>query len=242
MQYESAVICHLFYPDIAAELLEKLKYLDNGKTFFLFNIQGDSYGHKSLFEQIEKSFKNSIMMMLPEKGRDIGAKLLLIDLLMKLKIRSEYMLIIHDKKSPHVENGNYWREELFKIIAPNHLRKVFKVFNSRQDVGLICSSKFIQNEYDSSSHEFYSRCNRQLKELIHKYEIKTSDYSFVAGNIFWVRSSLYERFFTHRSILSIRSQLETGNVLDFTRGTYVHAWERIMSWVVTSQRYSIYGI
>jgi hypothetical protein len=59
--------------------------------------------------------------------------------------------------------------------------------------------------------------------------------------MFWVRASIFEDFFSMYSPLSIRAQLEEGNVLD-DEPTITHTWERLLSWLVTSKGYKIKGI
>ena len=41
---------------------------------------------------------------------------------------------------------------------------------------------------------------------------------------------------------SLRKQLENGNVIDNFSGTVTHSWERLLSWIVTSNKMFITGI
>ena len=239
---KKTVICHLFYPKIAYELVSKLALLQPYIDNYFVNIQGETDEHFFLIDEVKNKLANPYILTCPNQGRDIGAKLLLLELLFELHTPSDYTLIIHDKKSPHLENGDNWRKELFKIIEPSNLTKVFDTFKNNKDVGIIGAANYIQNEYVKIDKTFSCNSNRQIKEMLKKYMIKTDDYNFVAGNIFWIRTILLKKFFTERSIISIRANLESGNVLDFSHGTYIHAWERIMSWIATSQGYKIYGI
>lgn len=220
--------------------MRKLMLIADANTRFFINIQGDSKEHRALYKNVRNNLNNAYVLTTPNKGRDIGAKLMLMDLLFRLDFPSDYTLIIHDKKSPHLENGDYWREELFKIIDPKYISQVFETFE-KERAGIVGSVKYIQNEYDASG-TFACNCNDKIKELLKKYNIQTSNYDFVAGNIFWIRTDLLKSFFIERPILQIRSDLESGNALDFSNGTYIHSWERLMSWIATSQGYSIYGI
>jgi lipopolysaccharide biosynthesis protein len=215
--------------------------LDDDKTTFLINIQGDTSEHESLLNDVKLKLRNVRILKTPNKGRDIGAKLFLINLLLELKIDSNYTLIIHDKKSPHLGNGNLWRDELFKIISPKSINKIVEIFERSPEVGIIGASKFIQNEYLVKSDSFASNCSELVKELLKKYQIKPTNYDFVAGNIFWIRTSLLRSFFSSRSISQIRAGLETGNTMDFNKGTYIHSWERIFSWIASSQGHILYG-
>jgi lipopolysaccharide biosynthesis protein len=237
-----AIICHLFYPSIATELLYKLAFFNKLNATFYINVQGTSDEHSRLQAQIPQLLNNAIIINTPNKGRDIGAKLLLIDLMIRLSGEHEYTLIIHDKKSPHLEDASLWRETLNKVIAPSFIKKTDRLFKSMPSAGILCAAEYIQNEYVESSDIFMCNSNPQIKEHLKEYSIHTTDYNFVGGNIFWIRTHLLKSFFSKRSALKIRGSLETGNALDFSRGTYIHAWERIMSWIATSQGYKINGI
>lgn len=239
---KKTIICHFFYPEISVKLLNKLAQIDDEKTVFLINIQGNSYEHELLYAGIKEKLKNVKILQTPDKGRDIGAKLFLIGLLLELKIESDYTLIIHDKKSPHLEYGTIWRDELTKIVTPRYMDEIFATFKIDPEAGIVSSAKYIQNEYLENSDSFACNSSDQIKEVLKKYKIQPSNYDFVAGNIFWIRTGLLKSFFKGRDIFQIRADLESGNALDFTAGTYIHSWERIMSWIATSQGYKIYGI
>lgn len=236
------VLCHIFFTDIALHFIEQLTALSAYNAFFVFNIS-EALERSSHFSDLLKGlFPNSIIINMPNKGRDIGGKLSALDLALKLNVESDVCLVIHDKKSQHIDAGALWRDELFKIIDPANLPGVFRHFADDQQTGIVCSKRYIQNEYIPEKDSFGCTSGRQLKHLIEKYSISTKDYNFVAGNIFWIRSSLFREFFAHRSLYDIRAELEMGNALDFGKGTYIHAWERAMSWIATSQGYKIYGI
>src|SRR4030095_2671572 len=223
------VICHLFYPQLASELISKLALLRASVDNYFVNIQGRTGEHFSLLREVKNKLGNSYILTCPNQGRDIGAKLMLLDLLFQLNIPSDYTLIIHDKKSPHLKNEDIWRNELFKIIKPSNLTRVFDIFKNNQDAGIIGAANYIQNEYEKIDDTFACNSNQQIKEILKKYKIKTDDYNFVAGNIFWIRTALLRTFFSERPLIKIKGDLESGNILDFRRGTYIHAWERIMS-------------
>jgi hypothetical protein len=59
--------------------------------------------------------------------------------------------------------------------------------------------------------------------------------------MFWVRALPLINFFKEHAPLDIRRTLEPGNVMDETHGTYTHAWERMLSWLITEQGYHLKG-
>src|SRR5687768_3070336 len=111
---KKTVICHLFYPPVAAGLIGKLQRIKDSDTTYFINIQGSSPEHRELHGMVQEKLGDAYVITTPNKGRDIGAKLLLIALMLQLKTASDYTLVIHDKKSPHLGNGDFWRDELFR--------------------------------------------------------------------------------------------------------------------------------
>ena len=60
--------------------------------------------------------------------------------------------------------------------------------------------------------------------------------------MFWTKAKPIMDFFKNYNPLEIRMDLEDGNVLDNFNGTTTHAWERLLSWIVTNQGLTIKGI
>jgi len=243
-QYDNLIICHLFYEEESMEILKKLLPLEKFSSFFLFNIGSRHKSKKELTEFIDRNFNDYFIAELPSKGRDIGAKLRMIDLAMNLGIRSNYTLIIHDKKSPHLPNGSKWRQALLRIVDSRNIDTVFRLFREKEEIGIVCSSDYIQNEYNDIDNSFSGTSGKIIKEILSRYKIKMgSNYDYVAGNIFWIRTSLLYTFFSETvPIPEIIGSLEYGNAVDFNKGTHIHAWERIMPWIASSQMRTIYGI
>jgi lipopolysaccharide biosynthesis protein len=236
------ILCHIFFPDLAFEFIGQLMALIPYQPVFIFNLSATLSDNKYFRSILRKTFPGCIIVNSPNKGRDIGGKLFALNLSIQLGIESDVILVIHDKKSQHLGNGELWRDELFRVIEKKYLPTVFDVFKNKPDVGIVCSGRFIQNEYNSDKRTFYCTSNKQIKSLLEKYAISSKDYDFVAGNIFWIRTKIVLEFFKNRPLFDIRGELETGNALDFGNGTFIHSWERIMSWIATSQEYQLYGI
>ena len=236
------VICHMFFYDMALLFIDQLIILLDYNASFVFNISAQLQANKPFLKILRTIFPGCIIINSPNQGRDIGGKFAGLDMVLRLNLPSDITLIIHDKKSLHLGNGEVWRDELFKIIDAEYLPAVFEKFENKKEIGIISTVNFIQDEYLVHSDTFDCTSNAQIKIIMNKYDIHTKDYKFVAGNIFWIRSELLKKFFETRSLFEIRSELEKGNALDFGNGTFIHSWERIMSWIATSQGYKIYGV
>jgi lipopolysaccharide biosynthesis protein len=237
-----SVICHLYYPGSIYYFLTRLSALKSPETQFIFNLSSSLFHNAFFREMLARYFPDAIILYTPNQGRDIGGKLAAFDALMKSGIQSDYSLIIHDKLSPHSPSGIEWRNKLLKIINPEELLKIFAKFNQHKDAGVITTKELIKNEFDPDKDGFTCTSNVNLLNYIKKYDLKISDYNFAAGTIFWIRTEILRNFFSSHSPLSIRKEFEKGNSLDFDRGTNIHAWERLFSFIAHSQGFKTIGI
>jgi lipopolysaccharide biosynthesis protein len=185
---------------------------------------------------------NEKFVICTNKGKDIGGKLLLIELLLKLYSDVPYIIFLHDKKSYHKLSGTFEKKKLFEIINPANFKTILQLFESNPRTGIVCNTDVIRNEYDKATNTFNTPNSSLLKQLMKEYEINTTDYSFVAGTMFWVRASLMIDFFNQFNPIKVRSTLEEGNMLDAVQGTVTHSWERLLSWIVTSKGFTLQGI
>ena len=115
-------------------------------------------------------------------------------------------------------------------------------FNDNPQTGIIAGTESIQNEYDHSKKSFVSNNQVQLTELRSEFGISNTDYRYIAGTMFWARSLPLLTFFRKYAPLDIRKGLEPGNVIDENNGTNTHAWERMLSWLIVEQGYTIKGL
>jgi lipopolysaccharide biosynthesis protein len=187
-------------------------------------------------------FPDAVVISAPNQGKDIGGKLALIDTLLTMELNPELVIFLHDKRSPHALEGDRWRKSLFRIIDPGLVTKILDLFKKYPNVGIIGPSGLISNEYDSNTKQFLSENRLQLKKLMETFGIHTLDYRFVAGTMFWARFSILRSFFENNHALYCREFLEKGNIMDEEHGTFTHAWERLLCWIVTARKYEIKGI
>lgn len=237
-----SVLCHLYYPGSIYYFLGRLMALKSEQTQFIFNLSLSLYQNDFVREMLHKHFSQAIVLYTPNQGRDIGGKLAALNVLLNCDVQTDYSLIIHDKLSPHSVTGIQWRNRLFRIIDSKQLPKIFKKFDDDQYAGVITANELVKTEYDPDRNRFTCSSNTQLWNYIEKYELTLSDYKFAAGTIFWIRTAILQKFFSRFSPLSVRRELEKGNSLDFDRGTNIHAWERLFSFIARSQGFKTVGI
>jgi lipopolysaccharide biosynthesis protein len=237
-----SVLCHLYYPGSIYYFMTRLFTLKSPQTQFIFNLSTSLYHNSFVLEMLEKFFPGAIILYTPNQGRDIGGKVAAFEAFMRSGIESDYTLIIHDKLSPHTPTGVEWRNKLLRIINPTVLEKIFRKFSRNNKAGIITTSDFIENEYDTDRNIFTCTSSDNLFYFINKYKLHVTDYKFAAGTIFWIRTSILRHFFSTNSPLSVRKEFEKGNSLDFDKGTNIHAWERLFSFITHSQGFKTIGI
>lgn len=232
----TSIFYHSYYNSEIDDIFPRLSHIASGDKKLFLNINPDQN------KEINCNKINSIIISTPNIGKDIGAKLALMDLYLKTNQKSDLILLLHDKQSPQVFYGEKWKNDLYKIAEKENTQNILELFKNQPDVGIICATDCISDEYDAEKDEFKTTNNLILKDYIKRFNFRLTDYSFVAGNMFWVRSCIYEEFFKKYNPLELRSELEKGNVLDNEVGTKTHSLERVFSWIATSQGYKIFGI
>ena len=186
--------------------------------------------------------KKMIFRRSPNRGKDIGGKLVLMDALLREGIETDYIIFLHDKKSPHKIQGREWQTKLFRIIEPSFMEEALTTFSRNKQTGIVAGADAIQNEYSDSLGSYVSHNRDHLKALQSEFSIDITDHRYVAGTMFWARSAPLLDFFRKHPPLDIRKSLEGGNILDETGGTVTHAWERLLSWLIFAQGYTIKGL
>lgn len=222
-------ILHTYYPPS-----EELKILQLNKTIWTHANCWDS--------NWSNSYGCSTRFIIPNKGKDLGGKLFGIKVLLEQESDDEFVLFLHDKKSPQVIDGERWKKELWSIGSKEQIAKATKIFKEDPSVGIVAQTESIVQPSIAGEDFAYAKNKELLFAEAKRYNILPADKSFVAGTMFIARLQPYLEFFKLNDPLLIRSNFENGNVLDLENGTYTHSWERLLSWILTSKGYKIAGI
>jgi lipopolysaccharide biosynthesis protein len=238
-----ALFIHIYHHDSWEKIFkEQLVRIQESSPLILINFCLDRPGNGESISSIRNDFPDAFIITTPNKGRDIGGKLALVDFFMKAELPTEYIVFLHDKQSHHWFGGESWRQKLFGIIEPGTIKAILEKYRNDPKTGIVGTSDFIKDEYDKKTDAFKTTNNAKIKELISMYNLKLTDHRFVAGAMFWMRSAIIKKFFSAYSALTCREMLEEGNFTDQYEGTYTHSWERIFCFLANDQAYTIKGI
>jgi lipopolysaccharide biosynthesis protein len=208
----------------------------------LYN-QDDERGLRDRLYQMGGPFlKKIVIRRSPNQGKDIGGKFVLMDAFLQLQTDSEYIVFLHDKKSPYKIQNQEWRDKLFQIIDGPFIDEALRLFDKNKKIGIVAGSYTINDEYNHDTQTFASNNRSQLTALRAALSIDNNDHRYVAGTMFWARASALVDFFRAHPPLDIRKTLEKGNVMDEKNGTNTHAWERMLSWLIFARGYTIKGL
>lgn len=231
--YGAAILYHNFYsPAGIDDVRGRIEALKRRDILLLCSLPEKFSGN------IPCRQANERFMIVPNAGKDIGGKLALIQLLLTLHPDIPYAVLLHDKRSYQKHSGRWEKEGLFRIVEPELFGKIESAFERDREMGIACSKGFIRNEYLGGGR-FNTPNSGLLNDMMKRYLVPDKDLRFVAGTMFWIRTSLLKAFFSGESPLDVRATLEPGNVLDHEKGTVTHCWERMLSWIATRAGYKI---
>lgn len=236
-----AVLIHLFYTDLYDDYKERLKKIPVPFDLYI-NMINDGINTLHMIEQIKKDFPKVKGIVSQNTGRDIGGQLRL----MREAKDYDYYIFLHTKKSPHLKNGHpnfssgdWWREELLKIIDPENVTKILKAFEDEK-IGMVGNHKFISGSYLPVEKKFIEN----NKELINKYcwlfDFNWKHLQFIGGTMFWVRGQIFSDFFTDETIEFLLGELS--EIEDAEDNTAAHVMERLFGLIVKENGYNIVGI
>lgn len=229
-----AVLYHIFYEDTYEHVPFELKALQSLYVTYFFNLSVDMPNCLEAKAYLAKHFPESFITISSNKGKDIGGKLVLLNLMLLSKMDAEWIIFLHDKKSLQALSAKTWKKDLLEIVSHNSIGKISGLISSNPKCGIIASGSYIKTE-TKEGEKFNGPNGAILTEVVKNYKINCKKYMYVAGTMFWAKSAALFEFFKKNDPLLIRQTLEAGNVIDNFKGTYTHSWERMLSWIPLSQ-------
>ena len=223
---DTAVILHLYYPDLWDEI--KI-YLANLKDGFDLYVSICDTAADSTEEVVRQDYPNAFVVRLENRGRDIGPFMEIYPAIAK-----QYRLVckIHSKKSLHLSAGENWRQQLYGDLlgSTKRILEIKAMFELYPDIGLIGSAGSLlqcKDRLGENAEKMY-----ELAQEIGANVQDVLDGEFSAGSMFWFRTEalmpLLNLNITQKKFENERGQLD---------GTMAHTMERIFSLVVSVAGY-----
>lgn len=215
----TAAIIHIYYEDIAYEILAYANNLPRGTDLFLST---DTELKASRLSRIFEGYKfgDVEIRILPNRGRDIAPKLVGYR---DVYDKYEYVLHLHSKKSTHNHKLGSWRTYLYETLSgsPAHVWDILEVFDRAPRVGMIFPQHYEYIRRWVSWEGNYEQC-RLLADRLNYTLFQGHPLDFPSGSMFWARSAAL------KSLLDLQLTLE-----DFPMesgqedNTLAHAIERL---------------
>lgn len=215
-----AAICHIFYVDLAEEMLHYLSHLPAITDLY---ISTTDEAKASSLQEMFRSWKQGRVeiRIAPNRGRDIAPKLLTFRDVYQAGY--EAVLFLHSKKTER-DDAKAWRTALFETLAGSRetVGSVLAAFDRNPLLGMIVPQH----------HELVRRHSGWQNNFLHArrlaqgmgFRLKPSyKLDFAAGSMFWARPAALQ------PLLKLHLQLEDfpaegGQIGD----TIAHAIERLM--------------
>jgi lipopolysaccharide biosynthesis protein/glycosyltransferase involved in cell wall biosynthesis len=215
-QSDTAVILHLFYPELWDEIASYLENLAGDFDLYVSIGTGDVKSK----QLIQDKFPGAAVFEVENRGRDIAPFLEIFKLIYPMDYK--YVCKIHTKKSLHRSDGDFWRKDLLaKLLGSEKVIESIKVSLDKEQFGLIAPDGHL---LDASRHfgankSWLDRLGRQIGFDFSK----TPGAQFAAGSMFWFKpKALFP--ILHLPITSDDFEQESGLV----DGTFAHAMERVI--------------
>lgn len=218
---ETAVVLHLYYPDMLSYFSSKLQKLP--VDYDLFVTLPDV--HKGLASDIRKRLGAQVIIV-PNGGRDV---LPFIQVAKRLYGQGyEVVLKIHSKKSPHFKDGDVWRERIINNLMPGDRKCAKKLMETlRQPKTAIVGPRgeyvSLLVSYAETGHRIQAIVGRLMnKKLARELQTQSDEFGFFAGTMFWVRLESIMPIINNTTMDDFEPEM--GQV----DSTLAHALERLM--------------
>lgn len=234
------IIFHIYYNDLINEILNRLKNLSFKFDLIIVSPKGSPF---NISKKNEFSEYNPKYMTCVNVGKDIGGKLEAFKYLINENLDYDYLILAHDKKSPHVKDsvGIKWRNDLFDaIFSPSSIEYIMNAFIINDKIKM-CGGRVREGLTDSRAIAVNRGNTHYIKYLLEKiFNIEhQKNGAFIGGTMFWVDWNYFKEIFKKINLDHLMNQLERGNVKE---PSHTHAMERIFGLLVTYNKNKIGSI
>lgn len=227
-EVDTAVVLHLYYPDLWPQIRTYLQNLGAGFDLFVSLSKETGAGAAA---QIHSDYPEAVICFYENRGRDIAP---FLEFLRDPRIEKyRYVCKIHSKRSPHRVDGDRWRAHLLQKLlgAPLIVNEIRRIFDQDSRVGIVGPA----SQLDASEESWGSNQER-MRELVERMDLSSErlDLEFFAGSMFWFRPAALRPL--RKLGLRVHDFETERGQLD---GTLHHAIERIFNLVTRSEGFRI---
>ena len=224
---DTAVILHLYYPDLWEEMIDYLANLKGKFDLFLSIPQDVNIEDK----YIHQHYPDAYIYRCENRGRDIAPFLSVFRAIYPLGYR--YFCKLHTKKSKHRIDGDQWRTDMLNNLLGSEtaIQMIKKCFDENEEIGIIGPQGHVL-----SSTYYWGKNEENVVRLSHKFGLMHDrrEFPFVAGSMFWFTPRLFYPF-TVVPIGTEEFDIEQRQV----DGTLAHAMERFFGLLAYCTSYKI---
>ena len=232
-KHDTAVVIHIYYPDLWEEIDHYLQNLDNDFDLYISMPEGLMEFKDTVFQE----YPNAHILFHKNIGRDVAPFLQIFQTIYPLNYK--YLLKLHTKKSPHREDGELWRQDLFKklLSSSENIQMVKSTFDSQENVGIIAPRGHV---LDFIHYKGLVENKELLDVFTGKLGIpfdENSNFNFIAGTMFWAKPTALQ----YVNLVPISdADFEPEPIKK--DGTIVHAFERFVGLSVSHSGFTILEI
>jgi len=215
-QDKVAIVLHLFYPDLWAEIQSYLKNLNIGYDLFV------TVPYSVEDREIIDVFKDQPSVKLYKtgnRGRDVLPFLQVMNIIGLNNYK--YICKLHSKKTANSPLGSVWRKLLyFDLIGSNKIvEDTLELFDNDETIGQVTGKNTI---LDSQRYNYGN--TTKIDKLVDKLDfIFQDDYLFAGGTMFWTRTELLDTILKLYRDGNLEFEEERGQ----KDNTTAHALERL---------------
>lgn len=226
-----AVQVHLFYTELAEEIIENLNYIPYRFDCYI------STSDEKKRQELEEKFKNAChaehvcVEVYENRGRDVAPFLLQMQ---KNYMQYDYICHIHGKKTKTADYGDTWRKYLYHNLfdCSENVKRIIDFFEKDERLGIL----FPETYPALKKMAVWGGNRANVKELLKRLRIDVPlDITpvFPVGNMFWVRTLAAEKLFDY-GFASDDFDKEKGQ----DNATLAHAIERAWVYIVKEDDYT----
>lgn len=218
-----AVICHIFYPALAQEMLYYCRHLPASADLL---ITTDTDEKRRTIAEVFAAWAGGAVevRVTPNRGRDIAPKLIAYA---DRYDKYELVLHLHSKVSDHAAFLTTWRSFLFENLAgsPAVVASILDAFDRLPDLGMVASQHYESIRRWIGWNNNYAQAQALAKRMGIALS-PTRALDFPSGSMFWVRPAALKPLLDLQ--LSFEDFPEEGAQVDETPA---HAIERLYFYV-----------